>query len=1041
MVSDGLWMGLLGPFEVRLEGVLVGPGGARRRGLLAVLAAEPNVVQPVASVIDRLWGEAPPASAVNVVQTYVSAWRKVLGGADGPLATVGGGYRLALSTEHSDLLTFRSLATRARTVQGRDAADCWRAALDLWRGPALADLDGEAFHAELAAPLEAERARAVEQWAEAALAVGHDPDDVLALLLEAQARDPLRESTTVMVLKAHALAGRQASALAAYDVARQRLAEELGTIPGPALRDMHQRILQGDPDLLPDPETARRATSVLASTSRDSAPADRFFGRAEELVDVAALLAAGRLVTLTGPGGSGKTRLAHEVLDRHLEPGGLGWFVELAPVRDSVLAASAVASTLGLGVAAGTDPADMLTSRLADVRGLLVLDNAEHLPGLASFVRRLHRTCRDLRILVTSRQPLQVEGEQQYGVPVLPVPASGDLADVVSQSSVELLTDRVRALDPAFQVTEDNAVDVMRIVRHLDGLPLAIEIVAPWVRLQVLLPWSSGSDRAASTCVADAATLLPGTGPCARPSPGATRWSVTPNAWFSPPGGLPGHLRRGGGRGRLRGRVHLGRGGAARPGRPQPRAGGDPGVGSGSVPDARRRPRVRARAARRGPGPRRGARPHAGVVLGLGDSAGRAQRGTGVAGLARSGRGRGRQHPGGRRALLRPRPRLRAAPAGRQRHDPVVRGRSRAGGRGAPQSALDRAGGTAPARAIGLTYWAWLRATRDRAGAAAAASEARDLAVAAGDVPVEAFALQTLGDSLADPGEAEAASRAALKACDRAEGMTVSYGPTAPDAVRCGASASIAIAWTYRSLPEALHWQTEALRRAELEGDRRITAVNCARLAHLHLLAGDVSPASALVARARGLVSARVSARWEDTVALADALLARHEGRSEDAGRILRETASGAAAAGRVLHAVLGGVALADLCLDDGRPSDAADALDRAQRVGALTDPAHLARLEVRRARVDREQDRPDEARRRLEALAGYVETVDGMPPECSSWLIEMATLDAEAGREQEALAGLDRLREGLAVSGVQLPPWEVSRLDALKPGSRPREK
>ncbi len=105
MVSDGLWMGLLGPFEVRLEGVLVGPGGARRRGLLAVLAAEPNVVQPVASVIDRLWGEAPPASAVNVVQTYVSAWRKVLGGADGPLATVGGGYRLALSTEHSDLLS------------------------------------------------------------------------------------------------------------------------------------------------------------------------------------------------------------------------------------------------------------------------------------------------------------------------------------------------------------------------------------------------------------------------------------------------------------------------------------------------------------------------------------------------------------------------------------------------------------------------------------------------------------------------------------------------------------------------------------------------------------------------------------------------------------------------------------------------------------------------------------------------------------------------------------------------------------------------
>src|SRR5918995_5953814 len=132
-----LWVGLLGPFEVRIDAALVGPGGARRRGLLALLAAEPNVVHPVASIIDSLWGEEPPASAVNVVQTYVSAWRKVLGGSGGPLARVGAGYRLALTSEQCDLLAFRALVGESRAQQARAAADSWRAPVGLWRGPAL----------------------------------------------------------------------------------------------------------------------------------------------------------------------------------------------------------------------------------------------------------------------------------------------------------------------------------------------------------------------------------------------------------------------------------------------------------------------------------------------------------------------------------------------------------------------------------------------------------------------------------------------------------------------------------------------------------------------------------------------------------------------------------------------------------------------------------------------------------------------------------------------------------------------------------------
>jgi hypothetical protein len=262
--------------------------------------------------------------------------------------------------------------------------------------------------------------------------------------------------------------------------------------------------------------------------------------------------------------------------------------------------------------------------------------------------------------------------------------------------------------------------------------------------------------------------------------------------------------------------------------------------------------------------------------------------------------------------------------------------------------------------------------------------------------------------------------------------MPLRYGPTAPDAVRCGASASIAAAWAYRSLSEAVAWQVEALRRADLEGDRRITAVNCARLAHLQLLTGDVSTAADLLQRARELVSSRVSARWEDIVSLVDALLARHEGRHDDAERILRSTVNGAVAAGRVLHALLAGVALADLCLDTGRPDEAELALDRAASVGFLTDPAHVARLEVRRARIDREVGRTTEAVRRLDMVAAHVEVGEGMPPERSLWLLELASLASAAGGTDEALQTLSEMDEGLGRTGVTLPPWEVERVRRL---------
>ena len=296
-------------------------------------------------------------------------------------------------------------------------------------------------------------------------------------------------------------------------------------------------------------------------------------------------------------------------------------------------------------------------------------------------------------------------------------------------------------------------------------------------------------------------------------------------------------------------------------------------------------------------------------------------------------------------------------------------------------AALAAAGPSAPARAIGLTYWAWLRATRDRAGAAAAALEALDLARSAGDPLVEAFAQQTLGDTLDDPA---AAWRPATPCSRRPSGRRADRSATVPPRrMRCAVARARASLrrgrtshWTRRS-----RWQRDALRLAELEGDRRITAVNAARLAHLHLLVGDTAAAEVLVDRARVLVSAHVTARWEDIVAFAEAELAMHLGRFAEAERQLTVLVDRAVAGGRQLHARLGSLLLADLFTHLARLDAAAQALDRlAGMRGALDEHPAAAEVEVRRARLDRLAGRRDTAGERLDAVEGRL-PADRLPP------------------------------------------------------------
>jgi hypothetical protein len=342
-------------------------------------------------------------------------------------------------------------------------------------------------------------------------------------------------------------------------------------------------------------------------------------------------------------------------------------------------------------------------------------------------------------------------------------------------------------------------------------------------------------------------------------------------------------------------------------------------------------------------------------------------------------------------------------------------------------SALDSARAEAPARAIALTYWAWLRGTHHRDEAAAAAREAVALARRAGDPLVEAFGLQTLGDTTDDPVEAEESSRSDCDAADRSAGLPVRYGPTAPDAVRCGASYNLAARLLHRSVSEAMSWQQEALRLAELEGDQRITAVNAARLAHVHLLADQPGPAGALLRRARELVSTRVIARWEDIVGYAEALHAMHEGRADDAERLLQQVFRSAASAGRPLHVNLAAASLADLHTSGGRTAAAAAALAEADRwSGTAIDRLPVARLAVRRARLLRLDGAADRAATELAAVAGVLDPT-ALPPERMVWLLESAALEAAAGRPASAAVHLRDLDDAVQTTGVRLPPWEWS--------------
>jgi len=461
---------ILGPLDVRENGHAIDVGGGKQRALLALLLVGGGESISSDRLIDALWGEEAPASAASSLHAYVSRLRRVLG--SDRLVRSGHGYQLVRHPDELDVDRFERLLGSGRDLlragEVERAAETLRTALALWRGPPLADFRYSDFAQAEIARLEERRLVANEERIEAELALGRHAD--LVSELESLVTEfPLRERPRGHLMLALYRSGRQAEALECYEEGRRFLVEELGIEPSAELRDLHRALLNQDVSLAvaPAPISAQQTPSLPAATNRLIGREDDLRALSELLLDEATL------VTLSGAGGSGKTRLALEVA-RLLgaEFGQRVYFAPLAALRQPELLEGTILSTLGIAEVPGEEPLETLKRRVGGESVLLVLDNFAHLLEAAPVVSELRAACPRLKILVTSRAALHLTGEYEYG-----------LEPLASRQAVALFTERAQAVRGDF-AADEAALEAICV--RLDCLPLALELAA--ARCRVLSP-------------------------------------------------------------------------------------------------------------------------------------------------------------------------------------------------------------------------------------------------------------------------------------------------------------------------------------------------------------------------------------------------------------------------------------------------------------------------------------------------------------------------------------------------------------------------
>jgi predicted ATPase/DNA-binding SARP family transcriptional activator len=503
---------LLGPLEVAEGGRTAHLGPPRQRAVVAMLAlAAPEVVS-TDHLIDGLWGEQPPKNPLAALQLYVHEVRKTLhdlgdhgrkhrDDRDGPelIERIPPGYRITVPADHTDIGRFTTLQQRARSERLSDnpvaAAATLREALALWRGPALADVREAPFAEAEAVRLDELHMLAHEDSYDVRLELGQH-NALVADLEQAVIKHPMRERLWGQLMTALYRCHRQADALATYARARERLADELGIDPGQALKQLELAILRQDAALtapqapLPTPRAASdKARVSLAAAqlptvaprkpARLPRPTTPTFGREDLVAQIRDVLSDRevRSLTLTGPGGSGKSRAAvvaaAAITDDHEDQ-----VVYLTATERTDAAQLAREVTLAV---TGTDDDDALAD--LDTHTLVLLDNLESIADGEQLAHDLIERSAHLTILATSRLPLRLRAEHDIPVPPLQVPPVGATADEVAASpAVEMFVDRAAAVAPDFRLS-DHLDDVADLTRYLDGLPLAIELAAAHARL------------------------------------------------------------------------------------------------------------------------------------------------------------------------------------------------------------------------------------------------------------------------------------------------------------------------------------------------------------------------------------------------------------------------------------------------------------------------------------------------------------------------------------------------------------------------------
>ncbi|WP_283137510.1 BTAD domain-containing putative transcriptional regulator [Rhizohabitans arisaemae] len=486
---------LLGPVDARRAGHLV-TLPPRRRSLLTLLALRAGGVVTAEHLADGLWGEEAPPTAVRTLHAHIAKLGSVLGEHEGRrvIQRRDPGYILNADAVHVDRDRFEDLVTigQKSSAEGRfaESARSFDAGLRLWRGEALSGCRVYGWAAAEAGYLEELRLQAFEGLFAASLAAGVY-DTVVGKVERLVAEYPLRERLWELLIVALQVTGRSGDALMTYQRARRTIVDELGIEPGEGLRHVEACVLEG--------ATEPRSLLRLAAPTRTgpSAPEpatlpqemSTLIGRKTDIAETAAVLNTARLVTLTGFGGSGKTRLAVAVARAVAADFAEVVFVDLAATGDKDAVGDAIASALGIRREPGARSLDQLARRVSQARVLMVLDNCERLVGeCADIAQVLLTRCSHLKILGTSQEALRLPGEVVRAVSGLGLP-DPDLvrtaADLVGYDAVTLFCERAEIGDVA-ALSPVDARAVAAICAKCDGSPLAIELAATRARLLTL---------------------------------------------------------------------------------------------------------------------------------------------------------------------------------------------------------------------------------------------------------------------------------------------------------------------------------------------------------------------------------------------------------------------------------------------------------------------------------------------------------------------------------------------------------------------------